>query len=153
MVILDVISTLGVLAAAILAAFTIMQAKRQAAESQRALLLERRVNFELGVLARLQEQIFKPKSDSGVEAVAKGLAALLPYELIPTTHASYGLRTTQEVAQESFAKTGNSGVPLRNVNEGEVRQELLDAVASLMGARAALSIREVSGPPWRGSKK
>ncbi len=52
-VLFDVLASVGTLAAAILAAVTIRQAKPQAEESQDALPFERQVEFRLGLLKEI----------------------------------------------------------------------------------------------------
>lgn len=130
---LEVVSTIATVAAAGLAAWTIRQSKKQAKESQDALIAERRIDFELGVLADLAELVEKRwLSDDGSRRLRiRTVAQMLPAETIPLTRAAAGLPTTDEakaVADERRKVAGFSDAHLLNDMKDELLEEIFRGV-------------------------
>jgi hypothetical protein len=86
----QVASVFATIAAAGLAAFAIWQTKKQAKESQDALVRERRINFELDLLRDLF------LASEHVDLPRLRLATALPIAAIPLTRAALGLPSSPE---------------------------------------------------------
>lgn len=85
----QVLSLVGTVAAAWFAYLAIRQAKAQEGQAQKALIHERRLDFELDVLRDLALAV--PRLDT---ASMTGLAVMLPVADIPLTRASLHLTST-----------------------------------------------------------
>lgn len=121
-------------AAAWLAAVTIRATKTQAKQSQDALLRERRIDFELGVLRDLAEYNLKGHSVSWASEMFTVLAAMLPADLVPLARACVKLGSTPE-AQAVCDGTILRNVVLRDHFRADIQVEILAAVAHLKDQR------------------
>lgn len=90
---LGIVATAG---AAFLALVTIIQAKRQAQRSADALIRERRIDFELGVLVDVLELVESSSSSmAGRDARVRAFARTLGMDAVPLLRAATHLDTTE----------------------------------------------------------
>jgi len=90
----QLLSVIGTLAAALFAYVAIRHAKAQAADAQAALVRERRLDFELGVLKDLLQTVVRADPEG-----ALALVTMLPIEDVPLTAAVLGVPSTPEAEQ------------------------------------------------------
>ncbi|MBB6351260.1 hypothetical protein FHU36_007843 [Nonomuraea muscovyensis] len=93
---LEYANAFGTLAAAGFAAWTIRQSTQSTDENQRALVRERRVEFELDVLADLVELNSQSSSVVTRDERMRARAAVLGIDVIPFTRAALSLESTPE---------------------------------------------------------
>ena len=148
---LEVVATVATAVAAILAAVTIRQAKKQAAAAQAALILERRIDFELGVVTDLAVEHAKGSNVAFVQGHIQALASLLPIDLVPLTRAVMDLGST--VSATKLARDRQQpGSTKRESLRVEVAKEL-EAAANTLLQRRPPSINEVSRRRRWGGKR
>jgi hypothetical protein len=133
-VLFDILASIGTLAAAVLAAITIRQAKVQAKESQDALLLERQVEFRLGLLKETEDHNARTLF-VGMDKEVRRRATLLPVDLIPVTRAVYGLATTDGGQAQLSEFVAPPGAIQNDVNRFLIRQEIESAIEATLGMR------------------
>ena len=108
-------------------------------DPQDALLLERRIDFELDTLSELAEYNEKTSNVHGRDARMKTLAAMLPAELIPLTRAAVGLPSTAE-GEEQVSKERPRAAEIHGSVSDYMKQtlaeEILQTVASKLRERS-----------------
>jgi hypothetical protein len=135
---LDYASTIGTVIAAGFAAYSIGQSRRQAKASQDALLAERRIDFELGLLSDLAEHNEKGSNFSGRDKRMRTLALMLPTDTVPLTRAAFGLPTTEnatERAAKERAAAREQQQSLPDYMKDAIAAELLAAVTAKLRER------------------
>ena len=133
----SIASTVATGTAAVFAAWAVWQSKVQAKKSQRALLLERRADFELGVLSQLAEYNEKPSSVTWADALFKSLASMLPESDVPIARACVGLPAPADAFSRVNARTAGvqgSSKP-RDLLRQDIAHEILAAVRLRVGER------------------
>ena len=130
---LDVLATVATAVAAVLAAITIRQAKKQAEASQDALLLERQIEFRLGLLKEIASS-----NHQSNDFEMRLRAEMLPTDLIPLTRAHLRLESTQ-AAEDHLMSLRNERIPVRD----EIAHELQQAVSTSLRLEVS---REYQGP-------
>ena len=121
---LDLLSVVATAAAAVLAAVTIRQAKKQAKASQEALRSERVAEFRLGLLKEIAH--LNLSTTDYPDAEIRLMASMLPAQLIPFTRAVAGLDSTP--AAERSLNKHRHGILTRAGLREEIFDELLQAV-------------------------
>lgn len=120
--------------AALLAAGAIVQTARNSNQNQKALLRERRVDFELDVLAKLAELTLI----SNRILQMKAQAAMLDAELIPLTRAALMLDSTdaakRRVEETSEERRKHRQSPVEFFKQ-EITAEILAAVRKKLAER------------------
>lgn len=130
-VLFDILASVGTLAAAVLAAVTIRQAKKQAKASQDALLLERRVEFQLDLLKELAS--FNLHSN---DFEMRLRAEMLRPDLFPLTRKHLRLESTPEAADFLRRLRAAGQVPVRDESADELQQ----AISTSLEARSITGV-------------
>jgi hypothetical protein len=118
----------------VLAAWTIQQTKSQAKKSQDALLLERQVEFRLGLLKEIASANRLYNDDD-----MRLRAAMLPPDLIPLTRAFLGLESTQR-AEGHLASLRAARLVIRDV----IADEFPEAVSTSLSLEVSPQYHERS---------
>jgi len=126
------LSVIATAAAAILAAWTIRQAKRQAEKSAAALVRERRVDFNLNGLMRIAELLGGRLSPADRDPLITTQARMLPADLIPLTRAAVDLSSTE--AATAWARDAKERVAAGNSLVDPVKAELSAEIARAVDA-------------------
>ncbi len=134
---LEYVNAGGTAVAALLAAGAIVQTARNSNQNQKALLRERRVDFELDVLAKLAELTLI--SNQGLRTLQmKAQAAMLDAELIPLTRAALMLDSTdaakRRVEETSEERREHRQSPVEFFKQ-EITAEILAAVRKRLAER------------------
>jgi hypothetical protein len=117
-------------------AATINASKKQAKKSQDALIRERRIDFELGVLRDLAESNLKDDNVAWAGARFKVLAAMLPVDLISLARASVRLESTPEAeaaVSKLVVRAGHGS--RRSQLSVQIEEEILAAIEQLKANR------------------
>jgi hypothetical protein len=124
--------------AVIFAAGAIWQASRQAAKANKALLRERRADFQLGLLKEIADDLIRqgphfPNSPMTIRA------RMLPVELVPLTRAVLHLPSNEtartRVRGITDAPTGWGHEQILAALRAELTAELTSAVATVLDER------------------
>lgn len=130
--------TLSTIAAALLAAGAIWQAKKAGDRNAELLVRERRADFDLDVLKDLAELVAQDVHVVTRVSRARVALQLLPPKTVPLCRRHFGLPSTPEADAEHARLVG--GMEPRNV-AAEIRpalqEEILDAVTALLARRDA----------------
>jgi hypothetical protein len=126
------LSVIATAAAAILAALTIWQAKRQAQKSAAALVRERRIDFKLDGLMRLAELLGGRLSAGDRDPLIATQARMLPAELIPLTRAAVDLPSTE--AAKAWARKAKDRVAAGNSLIDLIKEELAAEIVRAVDA-------------------
>ena len=140
-VLFDIPASIGTLTAAVLAAVTIRQAKRQAKASQEALLLERQVDFRLDLLKEIASFNLRGSHVAYADEEIRQRATMLPIELVPLTRAAVGLESTDD-AKDVVAAKG-----YRDRSMDDIADELLRAATTTLEARSINGVSQPSPDP------
>jgi hypothetical protein len=158
--VLDILSTGGTLIAAWLAYVTIRQSAKASDENQRALVRERRIDFELGVLADITEQLdiirrsshhtFTKAPETGNTRLGT-LVELLGNEELPLVRVLAAL-PARVIAEEDYKRIRDAASARGENPNIAVLDECRKQVGSAI--RARLDERVISAPrrlrlPWR----
>lgn len=100
LLIAQVAGTLGTLAAVVIATITVRKAAQQARDAEAAMLRDRRIDFQLGVIRELAQLNLRPGGSAVEIGHLKLLASMLPVELVPITRAVAGIETTWAAGEE-----------------------------------------------------
>ncbi|MBG0830530.1 hypothetical protein HS041_22470 [Planomonospora sp. ID67723] len=136
---LEYANAIGTLTAAGFAAWTIRQSAKSSAENQQALIRERRIDFELGILAELAELNANEEMGNNRTIRIGTKASMLPIDMIPITRAAVKLESTPEaekIVQEKIAdKQISPFIRESNYLKEEISREVLNAITSRLSER------------------
>ncbi|MFI6534171.1 hypothetical protein ACIBHY_17050 [Nonomuraea sp. NPDC050547] len=136
---LEYVNAAGTAVAALLAAGAIVQSTINSNKNEKALIRERRIDFELGVLADLSQLNTQDSNVVTRDARMKARAAMLSKDLIPITRAAFNLDTTPD-AYASVEATSPNRSELRQTRpdyfKKQIETEILAAITSRLEDRA-----------------
>jgi hypothetical protein len=135
---LDVAAAVATTAAAWLAWLAIVRAGRQAKQSQDALIRERRIDYQLGVLTDLADNLCLASGEPHVEARHTTLASLLPESLVPLCRAAVGLpapEAARAIVSERAAPFSLTGIGRRDACRELLAEEVTTAILNLLEER------------------
>ncbi|MCU1657781.1 MAG: hypothetical protein JWO57_2437 [Pseudonocardiales bacterium] len=144
LLIAQVLGTLGTLAALWVAVLTVRRGSKQARAAENAMLRERRIDFQLGVLRDLAQANLRPDGSDVAIGHLKLLAAMLPVHMVPFARVMAGLETTQ-AAGELRDRTADrlkenacqdwSTYPVWGAFQQQIQDELVVAAGKLVRER------------------
>lgn len=149
----QVVSTVATCVAVVIAVITIRQSAKNSNANQKALIRERQIDFELGVLSELVELL--PEASSLASSYRMSvLAQMVPAKKIPLTAAAAGLDSTPAGKARVLEVCGTLGpqgderAALRRAPRwmlDEMTTELLEAINALVQDRGDISVAGAGG--------
>jgi len=127
--------------AAVFAAVAIWQGKKSAERSATALIRERRIDFELGILKELAQVLDRGDAYAGGKiAPSRTLINLLDDDIVPMYRHAVDLETTPDARRRVEAASGALGTarefnPRLTASDEAIREEVKSAIRNLLTER------------------
>jgi hypothetical protein len=125
--------------AALLAAGALIQSSRNSNANQKALIRERRIDFELDILVDLAEANAAEQVGTIRDTRLSTRSAMLPRDLLPITRAAVNLESSPEaeklVEDQVADKLRNAMITKSNYLKQEICQEILEAIKTKLKER------------------